>query len=97
MVTPKNRRFQWDEGNIDKSYQKHGITPNEAEETFLDERLGVVRDIKHSQKEQRFVAIGKTFEGKVLFVIFTTRESEIRIIFARKANQKERRRYEKKA
>ena len=29
--------FEWDKGNIDKSHQKHGITPNEAEESFLDD------------------------------------------------------------
>jgi len=35
----KIRGFQWDQGNIDKSYAKHGITPNEAEEILLDEDL----------------------------------------------------------
>lgn len=87
--------FQWDEGNIDKSYQKHGIVPNEAEEVFLDENLGVVKDIKHSQNEERFIAVGKTTEKKTLFVVFTLRKEKLRIISARLANKKERSRYEK--
>ena len=32
--------FDWNQGNIDKSYKKHGVTPNEAEEVFLDENIG---------------------------------------------------------
>lgn len=92
----KVQSFEWDKGNLDKSYAKHGITPNEAEEIFLDENLGVVKDIKHSQKEDRFIAIGKSFENKILFVVFTLRKNIIRIISARMANKKERRKYYEK-
>lgn len=88
--------FEWDKGNIDKSYQKHGITPKETEELFLDENVLLVEDIKHSQREERFIAIGKTTQGKILLAIFTVRDDKIRIISARTANQKERRRYEEK-
>lgn len=87
--------FQWDKGNIDKSYQKHGVTPNEAEEVFLDENILLSKDIKHSQKEQRFEAIGRIVKGNILFLAFTIRDNKIRIISVRTANKKERRRYEK--
>lgn len=43
----KYREFEWDKGNIEKSFQKHGITPNEAEEIFLDEDLLLQEDLKH--------------------------------------------------
>lgn len=89
------KEFQWDKGNLDKSYQKHGITPNQSEEIFLDPKLKIVKDLKHSQKEKRFVAIGKTTSKKILFAIFTIRSQKIRIISARIANQKERKIYEK--
>ena len=89
--------FEWDRGNIDKSYEKHGITPNQAEEVFLDEKLGVTADIKHSQKEKRFIAVGKNFDNKVLFIIFTVRKNKLRIISARIANKQERSKYEKSA
>lgn len=86
--------FEWDKGNIDKSYRKHGITPKEAEEIFLDINLKVQTDIKHSEIEERFIGIGKTFENKILFTIFTFRDNKIRIISARIANKKERSKYE---
>lgn len=88
--------FGWDEANVDKSYKKHGITPNEAEEIFLDKDVLLQEDIKHSQKETRLIAIGKTESEKTLFVVFIERENKIRIISARVANKKERRRYEEK-
>ena len=88
--------FNWDKGNIDKSYAKHGITPNEAEEVFLDEDILLLEDIKHSEQEERFEAIGKIIKGDILFLAFTVRKDKIRIISARKANKKERRQYEQK-
>ena len=92
----KIKGFEWDKGNLDKSYQKHGIFPNQSEEIFLDEQLKIIKDIKHCQKEERFIALGKCFNKRILFVVFTLRGDKIRIISARLANQKERRYYEKK-
>lgn len=95
MIDLRNvKGFQWDKGNVDKSYQKHGITPNETEEVFLDKDLGIEKDIKHQEIEERFIAIGKTGVGRILFVVFTMRKNKIRIISARVANEKERRKYE---
>lgn len=95
--------FEWDKGNIDKSYQKHGISIREAEEAFLDKHVFLQEDIKHSEKEERFIAISKTRKNEMLFSIFTTRNNEqssstkkIRIISTRVANKKERRLYEEK-
>jgi len=87
--------FEWDKGNIDKNYEKHGITPNQAEEAFLDERLKVKKDFKHSQKEERQIALGKNLTKNILFIVFTRRKNKIRIISARMANIKEKRNYEK--
>ena len=99
----KIKGFEWDYGNIDKSFKKHGITPNEAEEVFLDEDILLLKDIKHSQQEGRFKAIGKIARGSILFLAFTVRRNKIskaflriRIISARDANKKERRLYEHK-
>ena len=83
--------FEWDKGNVDKSYRKHGITPNETEQVFTDEDVQVERDIKHQEKEERYIAIGKNAADRVLFIIFTLRKHKIRMISARAANQKERR------
>lgn len=87
--------FEWDVGNIEKSYEKHGITPKEAEKVFLDENLQVERDVQHQEIEERFVAIGKIQENKTLFVVFTLRKDRVRVISARIADKKERSIYDK--
>lgn len=89
--------FEWDHGNLDKSYQKHGITPKEAEEVFLDKDIMILEDEKHSETENRFSAIGKSIEETILFLSFTLRKHKIRIISVRKGNKKERRLYEQTA
>ncbi len=81
--------FEWDKWNIDKSYKKHGIAPNETEEVFLDEDVKIKKDFKHQEQEERFIAIGKTTENKMLFVVFAIRKDKIRIISGRGANKKE--------
>lgn len=86
--------FEWDKGNIDKNYAKHGVTPKETEEIFLDENLKVKKDVPHSQTENRFIAIGKNSSGKVLFVVFTIRRNLIRVISSRLTNKKDRKYYE---
>lgn len=91
----KIREFVWDAGNVDKSYKKYKITPNIAEEVFLDSNLYFIEDFKHSQKEKRFSALGKTKKEKILFVSFTVKVNKIRIISARPASRRERRQYEK--
>ena len=86
--------FEWDKGNIDKNYRKHGISPNEAEEVFLDEWVAIKPDFTHSRGEDRFIAIGTSSTKQILFIIFTLRNSRVRIISARVANKKERSIYE---
>ncbi len=95
MVVFDSVAFEWDKGNIDKSYVKHGISPNEAEEVFLDEQVKIVQDIQHSQKEKRFIALGQTVRNVKLFIVYTIRRKKIRIISARPMNKKQRRQYEK--
>lgn len=87
--------FEWDKGNIDKSYQKHGITPNETEQVFTDEDVQIEKDIRHQEQEIRYITIGKNAVARILFIVFTLRRHKIRVISARAANQKERRLYEK--
>lgn len=87
--------FEWDKWNIDKSYKKHDITPNETEEVFLDENVKIQKDLKHQEQEERYIAIGKTIENKILFVVFTIRKDKIRVISGRLANKKEKEVYQK--
>ena len=84
--------FQWDEGNSQKSAQKHDVHPTEAEEIFFNTPLIISNDDKHSRDEKRYLALGMTNKKRFLTVIFTLCESNtlIRIISSRDQHQKER-------
>lgn len=93
---PVPNSFEWDKGNTDKNWKKHRVHFKEAEEIFFNKPLKIFRDVKHSQKENRFVGLGVTNKERKLYIVFTVRSKEIRIISARNQNRKERREYEKK-
>ena len=88
--------FHWDEGNVRKSVDKHGVSRSETEESFLNEPLLIIEDVGHSRYELRFHALGVTNAGRRLHVTFTLREenAKIRVISARDMSRKERDRYE---
>jgi len=86
--------FQWDEGNLLKNPEKHGVSNSESEEIFFNEPLIVTNDQKHSEIEPRWYALGKTNESRLLFTVFTIRHDKIRIISSREMNNKERGIYE---
>ena len=89
--------FQWDDGNVRKSVAKHGVTRSEAEQGFLTEPPLIVEDVRHSQSESRFHALGVTRQGRRLHVTFTLREdnTRIRVISARDMHRTERTRHDK--
>lgn len=87
--------FEWDEGNSQKNWEKHRVTAKECEEIFFIAPFVLYKDVKHSQKETRFIALGITQKNRLLHVTFTIRHMYIRVISARDQNKKERSRYEK--
>ena len=89
-------RFQWDEGNARKSFDKHSVSQAEAEQVFFNKPFLVVEDVKHSRPEPRFHALGVTNSGRQLHVTFTLRgkNTTIRVISARDMHREERSRYE---
>lgn len=88
--------FDWDEGNIEH-IAEHEVTPEEAEEVFSDTDNVLDEDDEHSLVEDRFLIIGKTEQGRLLYQIFTRRGEKIRVISSRDINKKEVYLYEKKA
>jgi len=88
--------FDWDEGNSRKSAAKHNVNQREAEQVFLDPRLLILVDDKHSVGETRYHAYGRTPEGRQLQVSFTMRQNAklVRVISVRPMSRKERARYE---
>jgi hypothetical protein len=89
--------FDWNHGNLKKCL-KHGVEIAEIESAFR-QTMAVFPDPTHSQGEDRFIGIGKTHQGRSVFIAFTLRthsdEVLIRPISARYMHQKEVEHYEK--
>jgi uncharacterized protein len=81
--------FDWDDANTHKNWERHGVSPEEAEEAFFREPLMVRRDLRHSKTEKRYYALGDTAAGRRLFIAFTIRRKLIRVISARDMNRNE--------
>lgn len=92
--------FDWDAGNRDKC-QKHGVSIAEVEHIVSHAETLIVHDAKNSVSEQRFIAIGRTSEGRFAFVAFTPRTYDgrhlLRPISARYMHGKEVAKYEKES
>jgi uncharacterized DUF497 family protein len=89
-------RFDWDERKALTNRIKHGVTFDDAITTFDDPYALVAPDPRHSGAgEERTWLIGESDSG-VLVVVFTVREAGAvtRLISARRASRRERKRYE---
>ncbi|MEP6836133.1 MAG: BrnT family toxin [Gemmatimonas sp.] len=88
--------FDWEDGNSEK-YLTHGIGLDVVEALFLDGALLVAPDPYDGEERSR--GIGRTVDGRGVFVVFTMREREgnrfIRPISARYTHDNELKRYEK--
>ena len=91
--TPKG--FLWDQGNINKNWLKHRVENTECEEVFFDDHKVISKDTLHSHNEPRLIVLGQTKNRRLLYIVFTLRKNQIRVISARDVNKKERRLYEK--
>jgi len=86
--------FDWDHGNRTKN-TKHTVAWVECEEVFFNQPL-LKLDGGHSEREQRFHALGETHGGRLLHITFTFRRQGmlLRVISARDMHRKERAMYE---
>lgn len=88
--------FDWDAANTKKNWGKHKVLLVECEQVFFNEPILVQPDYAHSSQENRFIVLGKTDLGRLLFIVFTIRKNKIRVISARDMNKKERSVYHEK-
>jgi hypothetical protein len=82
--------FEWDDGNINKNWLKHNVSPAECEQMFFNRPLIIQDDTAHSEVEKRFYALGRTDSKRTLFIAFMVRNKRIRVISARNMSRKER-------
>ncbi|RKU14364.1 hypothetical protein C6502_00670 [Candidatus Poribacteria bacterium] len=83
--------FEWDSIKNQRNIEKHGIDFVDAVRIFERPTLTVV-DNRHNYGEKRIAAMG-TVEDVILYVVYTIRDGIWRIISARRANHRERKKY----
>jgi uncharacterized protein len=87
--------FDWDADKAERNVRRHGVDFIEAASAFNDGLAYIVEDETHSFDEPRELLVGHSRRNRLLLVVFTERDANrIRIISARLANGKERKRYE---
>ena len=90
--------FEWDNRKNVANRRKHGVSFEEAQTVFYDDRAVLREDPDDEQEEDRFLLLGLSAGLKTLVVCHCYREADdvIRIISARKAHREERRDYDKR-
>jgi uncharacterized DUF497 family protein len=88
----EENKFEWDANKNKSNIEKHKIDFNDAKLVFEDPKRKVTPDKRRDYGEDRYKVVGKIF-GAIISVIFTLRNSLIRIISARKASLNEREEY----
>jgi len=92
----KKKGFEWDEDKNLACKQSRGFEFQDITNAFLDPHRCITPDIRHDYGEERYELLA--MHEEILFVvIYTLREEAIRIISARKANEREKKRYQNQA
>ena len=79
--------FEWDDEKNKINFAKHGIDFETAMLVFNDLQRIEIYDMEHSKEEDRYT-IGMV--NDVIFVVYTERKENIRLISARIATKTER-------
>jgi uncharacterized DUF497 family protein len=86
-------RFEWDNAKAEANFAKHGIEFAFAIRVFSDPAQVRKEDARRDYGEARVNTIGSAGGALILCVTHTSREGITRIISARPASRKERKRY----
>ncbi len=85
--------YSWDEHKAASNSRKHGVDFADAVIALEDDLALTVSD-DGSEDEERYLTLGTDPLGRLLVVVWTEFDTEIRVISARKATRHERRQYE---
>ncbi len=88
--------FEWDAQKSEVCFQQRGFDFAYVLRAFLDPLKIVEEDRRRDYGETRFQLLGK-IEHRLFAVVYTNRQDALRLISARKANQREVQRYEYRA
>ena len=85
--------FEWDENKSDVGFAERGFDFAYVTRAFVDPNRFIKKATRWNYGEERYQLFG-AIDQRVFFVAYTPRGSTIRIMSARKANQREINRYE---
>ena len=85
--------FEWDEGKSERCFAERGFDFAYAARAFFDPNRVVHADTRRNYGEERYQLMGM-IEQRLFLLVYTPRHDAMRIISARKANQREVRHYE---
>ena len=83
-------KFEWDPNKAARNLKKHGVSFHEAATVFGDSLSTTFPDPDHSDDEDRYITIGLSSGGRLLFVSHADRGDRVRLISAREATRGER-------
>ena len=86
--------FEWDEKKNQSNQQKHGLNFPDAAQVFAGRTL-TFENSREAHGELRYVTVG-SLAGRVVIIAHTLRGDATRIISMRKANARERARYQER-
>lgn len=86
--------FGWDPKKAESNIKDHGVSFEEATAVFGDVLALNMPDPDHSEGEQRYLVLGMSGRLRLLVVSYVERPPHTRIISARLATGRERRKYE---
>ena len=86
--------FEWDAEKARQNVDKHGISFEEAVTAFGDPLSVTISDPDHSDSEDRRLLMGMSRRSRLVVVAFAERSDRLRIITARLASRREKRKYE---
>ena len=93
--------FEWDFWKAHSNREKHGVSFEEAARVFLDRHAVSLFDDEHSDREDRWITLGRPPSGPLLVVVHTFDDPgqnrfRLRLISARRATAREQRQYEER-
>ena len=87
-------RFEWDSAKATANIKKHRVSFDEAVTVFYDPLAATFEDPNHSEDENRLVTVGYSARRRLLVVCHVERGAVTRLITARRATARERKRHE---
>jgi hypothetical protein len=86
--------FEWGASKATSNFKKHRVSFDEAVTVFYDPLAATFGDPDHWQEESRLITVGYSARGQLLVVSHVERSGATRLISARRATLRERKRHE---